>query len=111
MPGDASLVKGSDSCFTEETGRITQCKWQWLAGLPLEPSFAGANPGHWQRCQTLRIAAPAGTKQERKIQLSFVQTVNQDRPSICAHLDLDFWMCLFKPSKHFGQTVFGKIGL
>jgi hypothetical protein len=110
-PGNTGLVKGSDGCFTEETGWGTQCEWQWLARLPFEPLFARDDSGHWQRCQTLGIAAPACTKEKRQIQLSLVQTLKQDRLSICAHLNLDFWICLFKPGKRLGQAVFGEIGL
>jgi hypothetical protein len=63
MAGYIGLVKGGDCSFAKKAGRATQCKWQWLVGLPFEPLLArGTNPRHRECCQTLRVAAPAGAK-------------------------------------------------
>jgi hypothetical protein len=40
----------------------------------------------------LRVTAPAGAKQKRKIELPLVKAVDEDCPPVCAYLNLDLWM-------------------
>lgn len=67
VPGNTGSVEGGDRSFTEEAGWIEHCERQWLARLPHGLFFAGANPSHWQRRETLCIAPQAATEQQRKI--------------------------------------------